>query len=255
MRRTLTPPRPYSRMLNWNARISSTEALDALFPARRAIEDTHPSLGERLARLGEDVNRLRRRRAQRVRRSSVAPSKPSPAGSTEEWLSRNGDAWHQHRAEYLEERGHARAAGGHRDAHRRTTSSSARSSSSRSSGQTSLCRFISAPPNRVTRRRGWPPVACCSIAGTRRALPWSRTRWIATSPGATRLPDPRGVLQRDPSSARGAKVRMARHPAHDPSASRAAWADPLKAVLESSFESAFQGGGNVQKTIETWVRK
>jgi Zn-dependent protease with chaperone function len=99
------PPRPYARMLIWNARLSSREALTDLFTRDATPADSHPSLGERFAGLGEDINFL-------------PPAAPSAGeeilGGTletlagrldQEWLSRNGDAWHQHRAEYLEEKG------------------------------------------------------------------------------------------------------------------------------------------------------
>ncbi len=49
------PPRPYSQMLTWHARITSTDMLNELFARETEPEDTHPSLRERFARLDEPV--------------------------------------------------------------------------------------------------------------------------------------------------------------------------------------------------------
>jgi Zn-dependent protease with chaperone function len=98
------PPRPYTRMLRWNARVTATDALDALFASDTAPEDTHPSLRDRLARLEETI--------------SVPPPAARSAGDEllgvaleqlagrldEEWIARNAARWSQHRSTYLERR-------------------------------------------------------------------------------------------------------------------------------------------------------
>ena len=98
------PPRPYSQMLTWNARITSTDALDALFAGETEPEDTHPSLRERFARLEEAV---------RMPPPAVCSAGEEILGVELEklaarldhgWITRNGESWTQHRAEYLERR-------------------------------------------------------------------------------------------------------------------------------------------------------
>ena len=97
------PPRPYSQMLTWNARVTSTEVLDELLSCDTEPKGTHPSLPERLARLDE-----------------AARTPPSVCSAGEEllgpelerlaarldrrWGTENGEAWHRHRAEYRDRR-------------------------------------------------------------------------------------------------------------------------------------------------------
>ena len=98
------PPRPYSQMLGWKARVVSTEDLNDLFAARTEPEDTHPSLRERFDRLGEAI------RVPPVSEQSAgedilgADLEKFAARLDQEWLTRNGESWAQHRAEYLERR-------------------------------------------------------------------------------------------------------------------------------------------------------
>jgi hypothetical protein len=96
------PPRPHSRMLTWNARITSTDALDALIATDEARGLTHPSLCERLNRLAEPAR--------------VPPVPPRSAGEEilgeelarlagrldEDWMAQHGDAWRRERAAYVE---------------------------------------------------------------------------------------------------------------------------------------------------------
>ena len=98
------PPGPYSQMLTWNARIISTDALDALFACETEPEDTHPSLRERFARLEEPV---------RMPPAAVCSAGEEILGAElgklagrldQEWIARNGESWTQYRAEYLERR-------------------------------------------------------------------------------------------------------------------------------------------------------
>jgi Zn-dependent protease with chaperone function len=96
------PPRPYSRMLTWNARQVSTELLDSIVAHDTEPGDTHPSFRERLALFDEPVR--------------IPPPIQSPAGHEllgpvfdtlarrldEGWTAQYGGTWHSHRAEYLE---------------------------------------------------------------------------------------------------------------------------------------------------------
>jgi len=96
------PPRPYSQMLTWNARITSTDALDALFACEP--EDTHPSLRERCARLEEAV-RMPPAAVRSAGEEILGGELEKLAGRLEHgWIMRNGESWTQHRAEYLERR-------------------------------------------------------------------------------------------------------------------------------------------------------
>jgi Zn-dependent protease with chaperone function len=96
------PPRPYSQMLTWSARITSADALDALLVLDDERPLTHPSLRERLDRLQE-----------------VASVPPAPARSAGEeilgeelarlaarfdadWMARHGEAWTRERAAVAE---------------------------------------------------------------------------------------------------------------------------------------------------------
>ena len=98
------PPRPYSQMLTWNARLISADALDALFEEEAEPSCTHPSLRERLAHLQEEV---------RVSPPAVRSAGEEILGAElgkvaaqldRDWITRYGDAWTRHRAEYLERR-------------------------------------------------------------------------------------------------------------------------------------------------------
>jgi Zn-dependent protease with chaperone function len=98
------PPRPYSQMLTWNARTISTELLNELFDCDTEPQDTHPSLRERFARLEEAV---------RVPPAMVRSAGAEILGVELEklaaqldhgWITRNGESWNQHRAEYLDRR-------------------------------------------------------------------------------------------------------------------------------------------------------
>ena len=97
-------PRPYSQMLTWNARMTSTDMLDELLAQDTEAADTHPSLRERFARLGEEAR--------------IPPPAVSSAGQEilgveleklaaqldQGWITRNGESWTEHRAEYLDRR-------------------------------------------------------------------------------------------------------------------------------------------------------
>ena len=98
------PPRPYSQMLTWNARMTSTDALDALFACETESEDTHPSLSERFARLEEAV-RMPPASACSAGEEILGGELEKLAGRLDdEWITRNGESWTQHRTEYLERR-------------------------------------------------------------------------------------------------------------------------------------------------------
>jgi Zn-dependent protease with chaperone function len=98
------PPRPFAGMLTWKARTTSATTLDALLAPDTTLDDTHPSLRERIDRLGESI-RLPRAVARSAGEELLAPTLATLAARfDEEWLSRHGDGWHRLRAEYLERR-------------------------------------------------------------------------------------------------------------------------------------------------------
>jgi Zn-dependent protease with chaperone function len=98
------PPRPYARMLTWNARESSTEVLDELLSCDKEPGDTHPSLRERLARLEEAV-RMPPPAVCLAGEELLGPELERLADRLDRrWFTRYGDAWHRHRAEYFDRR-------------------------------------------------------------------------------------------------------------------------------------------------------
>ena len=97
------PPRPYSQMLTWNARITSTEELDALLASETEPDDTHPSLRERFAHLEEAV-RVPPPATHSAGEEILGGALETLAGRLDqEWLTRYDAAWHQHRTEYLDQ--------------------------------------------------------------------------------------------------------------------------------------------------------
>jgi hypothetical protein len=91
-------------MLTWNARMTSTDALDALFACETEPEDTHPSLHERFARLEEAV-RMPPAAVCSAGEEILGVELEKLAGRLDHgWITRNGESWTQHRAEYLERR-------------------------------------------------------------------------------------------------------------------------------------------------------
>jgi len=98
------PPRPYSQMLAWSARLTSREALEALFARETQPQDTHPSLAERFARLEEAVRMPPPALCSAGEELLGVELGNIAARLDEEWIAKNGEAWNQHRAEYLERR-------------------------------------------------------------------------------------------------------------------------------------------------------
>ena len=98
------PPRPYSEMLTWNARMSSTDVLEELFAPDTEPEDTHPSLRERFARLEEAI----RKPPPTVRSAGeevLGIELEKLADRLDQgWITRNGESWNRHRLEYLDRR-------------------------------------------------------------------------------------------------------------------------------------------------------
>ena len=96
------PPRPYSQMLTWKARQTSTDQLAAIVARDTEPDDTHPSFRERLAHLGEPMR--------------IPPPIASSAGQDlfgreletlarrldDNWIARHGESWRQQRADHLE---------------------------------------------------------------------------------------------------------------------------------------------------------
>jgi Zn-dependent protease with chaperone function len=98
------PPRPYSQMLTWNARITSTDVLDELFALDTEPEDTHPSLRERFAHLQEEI-RMPPLAACSAGEEILGVELEKLAGQLDHrWITRNGESWNQHRVEYLDRR-------------------------------------------------------------------------------------------------------------------------------------------------------
>jgi len=97
-----TPPRPYSQMLTWHARITTIDVLDELLASDTEPSDTHPSLRERLARLDESV-RMPPPVVCSVGEELLGPELRRLADQLDQqWVTRNGDVWHRHRAEYVD---------------------------------------------------------------------------------------------------------------------------------------------------------
>ena len=221
------PPRPYSQMLTWNARITATDALECARRRRYEPSDTHPSLRERLARLGEEA-RIPPPAARSAGEEILGTELERLAAQLDQdWMARNGESWTR------ATRGVCRAAGprsiGWRPSRHPppTNCSSARTWSRSSTAQTRRCRSISPPPSRVTRRRAWRPVACSSIEGTRRASRWSKPPWIATSAWCrTGAGFSRGITRRPTRCSRLESANGAR-PGTRPRPSRAAGAVTL----------------------------
>jgi len=96
------PPRPYSEMLTWNARQTSTDLLESLVGNDTEPGDTHPSFRERLERFGEPV-RIPPPIASSAGHELLGPELETLARRLDEgWIARHGDSWRRHRAEYLE---------------------------------------------------------------------------------------------------------------------------------------------------------
>jgi Peptidase family M48 len=98
------PPRPYSRMLAWNARAISAELLDQLLSSDNGPTTTHPSISERLARLGE-AGRIPPAVDRSAGEELLGPELVRLADRQDRrWMTENGDLWHRQRAEYLDRR-------------------------------------------------------------------------------------------------------------------------------------------------------
>jgi Zn-dependent protease with chaperone function len=97
------PPRPYSQMLNWHARVVSTETLDELLTPGTKPDDTHPSLRERCDRLGEPARIPPPARLSGGKALLGEELERLATRLDQEWLTRHGDAWQQRRAEYVEQ--------------------------------------------------------------------------------------------------------------------------------------------------------
>jgi len=98
------PPRPYSRMLTWKARVISTERLAQLLSSDTGPTTTHPSMSERLARLGE-VGRIPPPVDRSAGEELLGPELDRLAERQDRrWITENGELWHRQRAEYLARR-------------------------------------------------------------------------------------------------------------------------------------------------------
>jgi Zn-dependent protease with chaperone function len=98
------PPRPYSQMLTWNARVTTAEVLDELLARDTEPTDTHPSLRDRLARLEEPM-RMPPPTARSAGEELLGTELERLADWLDRrWVERHGDAWHRDRAEYVDQR-------------------------------------------------------------------------------------------------------------------------------------------------------
>ncbi len=98
------PPRPYSRMLTWKARETSAELLEELVSRDSGPTMSHPSMSERLERLGESA-RLPPPVVRSAGEELLGPALARLADRHDRrWITENGDAWHRSRAEYLDRR-------------------------------------------------------------------------------------------------------------------------------------------------------
>ena len=96
------PPRPYARMLSWNARATSPEVLEEILSSRSECTTPHPSASERLVKLGEA--------------GRIPPALDRSAGEEllgaelarladrhdRRWLAEYGEAWRRQRTEYVD---------------------------------------------------------------------------------------------------------------------------------------------------------
>jgi Zn-dependent protease with chaperone function len=98
------PPRPYARMLTWNARAASAEVLDEILSSDTEPSTTHPSMTERLERLGEPGRTpppLERSAGEEL----LGPELGRLADRHDRrWFVENGEAWRQRRTEYVDRR-------------------------------------------------------------------------------------------------------------------------------------------------------
>lgn len=96
------PPRPYSQMLTWNARVTSTEILSELFADDTRADDTHPSLRERTVRLEEPIQ-LPPPLARSAGVEVLGAELEHVARQLDDaWIAENGESWNQHRAEHVD---------------------------------------------------------------------------------------------------------------------------------------------------------
>ena len=101
---TNEPPAPYSRMLSWNARITSADVVKELVAHDTGPGDTHPSLRERLTRLDEQV-RLPPAIACSAGEALLGVELQKLASRLDhQWTEWNGESWNRHRAKYLDRR-------------------------------------------------------------------------------------------------------------------------------------------------------
>jgi hypothetical protein len=89
-------------MLTWSARTISPEALNEIFDGETGIEDTHPSLSERLRRL-EESRRPPPPMARSAGQEILGVELQRVADALDEmWIGRNGEGWLQRRSEYVD---------------------------------------------------------------------------------------------------------------------------------------------------------
>ena len=101
-RSTVEPPAPYVSMLTWGARVTSTDVLNALIAGDEERFFTHPSLRERLARLGE-VARVPPEPARSAGDAVLGDELARLAARLDrDWMVRHGAAWTRRRREYVE---------------------------------------------------------------------------------------------------------------------------------------------------------
>jgi hypothetical protein len=91
-------------MTTWNARAAAAEVLASLVDRDTSLEDSHPSLRERLDRLGEIV-RLPPPIARSSGQELLGDTLEAVATRFDEiWLSHHAEEWRQQRVKYLEQR-------------------------------------------------------------------------------------------------------------------------------------------------------
>ena len=89
-------------MLTWNARIPSADVLEELFAPDTEPEDTHPSLRERFAHLGETI-RLPPPTVGSAGEEILGVELEKLGGRLDhEWITRHGESWIDHRGEHLD---------------------------------------------------------------------------------------------------------------------------------------------------------
>ena len=96
------PPRPYSQMLRWNARVTSADVLDELLSRDSDPASRHPSLRARLDRLAEPARTPPNVRCAAGEELLGLELQRLADRLDRQWVAEHGARWHRDRAEHLD---------------------------------------------------------------------------------------------------------------------------------------------------------